>query len=171
MRSQKHKTQEHDVALIGNCIASVLLGCCQRQLTSLSSMIVLQPPLLCEGWGGHPLCLSGDSFALVDLHCVCDDVTVVCIAFVCALVCYILIVGAMWKFPLLLCQHLVQTKHEFDLVFQAEQRTVRLQDGLEHAVWTQSDWLCCGQFTSGWCSVKQVATWLASKNTESVHVT
>ena len=24
-------------------------------------MIVLQPPLLCEGWGGRPLCLSGDS--------------------------------------------------------------------------------------------------------------
>ena len=35
---------------------------------SLSSMIVLQPPLLCEGWGGHPLCLSGDSSVLIDLH-------------------------------------------------------------------------------------------------------
>ena len=27
------------------------------QLTSLSSMIVLQPPLLCKEWGGHPLCV------------------------------------------------------------------------------------------------------------------
>ena len=33
----------------------VLLGCCQLQLTSLSSIIVLQPNLLCKGWGGHPL--------------------------------------------------------------------------------------------------------------------
>ena len=32
------------------------------------SVIVLQPPLLCEGWGGHPLCLSGDSPVLMDLH-------------------------------------------------------------------------------------------------------
>ena len=30
-------------------------GCCRLQLTSLSSMTVLQPPLLCVGWGGHPL--------------------------------------------------------------------------------------------------------------------
>ena len=44
----------------------VLLGCCRLQLTSLSSMIVLQPPLLCEGWGGHPLCLSGDSSVVMD---------------------------------------------------------------------------------------------------------
>ena len=35
-----------------------LLGCCQLQLTSLSSMIVLQPPLLCERWDGHLLCLG-----------------------------------------------------------------------------------------------------------------
>ena len=33
-----------------------------------SSTIVLQPPLLCEGWGGHPLCLSGDSSVLNNLH-------------------------------------------------------------------------------------------------------
>ena len=32
-------------------------------------MIVLQSPLLCEGRGGHPLCLSGDSSVLMDLHC------------------------------------------------------------------------------------------------------
>ena len=39
----------------------VLLGCYCLQLTSLSSVIVLQLQLLCEGWVGHPLCLSGDS--------------------------------------------------------------------------------------------------------------
>ena len=49
----------------------VLLGCCRLQLTSLSSVIVLQPPLLCEGWGGHPLCLSGYSSVLIDLHWPC----------------------------------------------------------------------------------------------------
>ena len=43
-------------------------GCCRLHLTSLSSMIVLQLPLLCEGWGGRPLCLSGDSSVLMDLH-------------------------------------------------------------------------------------------------------
>ena len=41
-------------------------------LTSLTSMIVLQPPLLCEGWGGHPLCLSGYSSVLMDLHWPCS---------------------------------------------------------------------------------------------------
>ena len=50
----------------------VLLGCCRLQLTSLSSMIVLQPPFLCEGWGGHPLCLSGDNSVLMDLYWTCD---------------------------------------------------------------------------------------------------
>ena len=45
----------HPLCLLG----PVLQGCCQLQLTSLSSVIVLQPPLLCEGWGGHPLCLFG----------------------------------------------------------------------------------------------------------------
>ena len=40
-------------------LGPVLLWCCQLQLTSLYSIIVLQPPLLCEGWAGHPLCLSG----------------------------------------------------------------------------------------------------------------
>ena len=36
-------------------------------------MVVLQPPLLCEGWGGHPLCLpglSGDNPVLMDLNTV-----------------------------------------------------------------------------------------------------
>ena len=47
-------------------------GCCRLQLTSLSSMIVLQPKLLCKGWGGHPLCLSGDSSLLMDLHWPCS---------------------------------------------------------------------------------------------------
>ena len=32
------------------------------------SLIVQQPKLLCKGWGGPPLCLSGDSSVLVDLH-------------------------------------------------------------------------------------------------------
>ena len=32
-------------------------------------MNVLQPLLVCEGWGGHPLCLSEDSSVLMDLHC------------------------------------------------------------------------------------------------------
>ena len=47
---------------------------CQTRLqpTSLSSLIVLQPPLLCERWGGHPLCLSRDGPALMDLHWSCD---------------------------------------------------------------------------------------------------
>ena len=49
----------------------VLLGCCWLQLTSLSSMIVLQPPFLCEGWGGHPLCVPGDSSVLMDLNWPC----------------------------------------------------------------------------------------------------
>ena len=35
-------------------------------------MIVLQPPLLGEEWGAHPLCLSGDSPVLMDLHWPCD---------------------------------------------------------------------------------------------------
>ena len=35
-------------------------------------MIVLQPPPLCEGWGGRPLCVSGDSSVLMDLHWACD---------------------------------------------------------------------------------------------------
>ena len=45
---------------------------CPLTSVSLSSMIVLQPPLLCEGWGGHPLCLSGDGSVLMDLHWPCD---------------------------------------------------------------------------------------------------
>ena len=49
-------------------LGPVLLGYCQPQLTSLSFMIVLQPPHLCEGWGGRPLYLSGDSSVLMDLH-------------------------------------------------------------------------------------------------------
>ena len=35
-------------------------------------MIVLQPPVLCEGWGGHSLCLSGDNSVLMDLHWPCS---------------------------------------------------------------------------------------------------
>ena len=49
----------------------VLLGCCQLQVTSLYSMIVLQSPLLCGGWGGRPLCLDWDSSVLMDLHWPC----------------------------------------------------------------------------------------------------
>ena len=45
-------------------LGPVLMGCCRLQLTYLSSVILPQPPLLCEGWGGHPLCLSGDSTVL-----------------------------------------------------------------------------------------------------------
>ena len=36
-------------------LGPILLGCCQFQLTPLSSIIVLQLLLLCEGWGGCPL--------------------------------------------------------------------------------------------------------------------
>ena len=43
-------------------------GMLLTQLTFPSSMIVLQPPLLYEGWGDHPLCLSGDRSILMDLH-------------------------------------------------------------------------------------------------------
>ena len=53
-------------------LGPVLLGCCRLQLTSLSSMNVLQPPILCEGWGGHPLRLSGNSSILMDLHWPCS---------------------------------------------------------------------------------------------------
>ena len=35
-------------------------------------MIVLQPPLFCKGRGGHPLCVSGDSSVLMDLHWRCS---------------------------------------------------------------------------------------------------
>ena len=49
-------------------LGPVQLGCCRLQLTSLFSMIELQPSFLCEGWDGHPLCLSGDSSVLMDLH-------------------------------------------------------------------------------------------------------
>ena len=47
-----------------------MLGWCQLQLTSLTLMNVLQSPLLNEGWGGRPLCLSGDGgcSVLMDLH-------------------------------------------------------------------------------------------------------
>ena len=58
----------HPLHLLG----PVLLGCCRLQLTSLTSMIVLQPPLLFEGWGGRPLCLSGDSPVLMDLYWPCN---------------------------------------------------------------------------------------------------
>ena len=53
-------------------LGPVLLECCRLQPTSLSSMIVLQPPLLCEGWGGRPLCLSGDCSVLTNLSWPCD---------------------------------------------------------------------------------------------------
>ena len=39
---------------------------------SISAMILLQPPLLCEGWGGHPLCLSGYSSVQMDFHWPCS---------------------------------------------------------------------------------------------------
>ena len=73
--------------LLLHLLGPVLLGCCQLRLTSLSSMIILQPlllcegpsgwqgskyQLLCEGWGGRPLCLSGDSSVLIDLRWSCD---------------------------------------------------------------------------------------------------
>ena len=58
----------HPLHLLG----PVLLGCCRLQPTSLSSVIVLQPPLLCEGLGGHPLCLSGNNPVLMDLHWPCN---------------------------------------------------------------------------------------------------
>ena len=58
----------HPLHLLG----PVLLGCCRLQLTSLSSVIALQPPLHCEGWGDHPMRLSGDSPVLMDLHWPCD---------------------------------------------------------------------------------------------------
>ena len=51
----------HPFHLLGH----VLLGCCRLKLTST---IVMQPSLLCEGWGGHPVCLSGDSSVLMFLH-------------------------------------------------------------------------------------------------------
>ena len=53
-------------------LGSVLLECCQLQLISLSSVIVLHPLLLCEGWGGCPLCLTRDNSVLMDLHWPCD---------------------------------------------------------------------------------------------------
>ena len=47
-------------------------------------MIILQSPLLCKGWGGHPLCPSRDSSVLMDLHWPCD----------CAAQCSILSIGS-----------------------------------------------------------------------------
>ena len=40
----------------------------------LSSVIELQPPLLCEGWDGRPLSPSGDSSVLMDLHWPCGRI-------------------------------------------------------------------------------------------------
>ena len=57
----------HPLHLLG----PVLLWCCRLQLTSLYLMIVLQPPLPCEGRDG-PLCLYGDSSVLMDLRWPCD---------------------------------------------------------------------------------------------------
>ena len=51
-------------------------------------MIVLQPQLLCEGWGGHPLYLSGDSSVLMDPHSVIGLVVVQLRAVFCPLVQY-----------------------------------------------------------------------------------
>ena len=42
-------------------LGAILLGCFWLQLISLSSVIVLQPPHLCKGWGGHPLSDWGQS--------------------------------------------------------------------------------------------------------------
>ena len=39
------------------------------------SVIALQSPLLFEGWGGHSLCLSGDTPVLMELHWPCDCTT------------------------------------------------------------------------------------------------
>ena len=49
-------------------LGPLLLGCCRLQLIFLSSVIVLQPPFLCEGWVGRPLCLSEDSSVQMDLR-------------------------------------------------------------------------------------------------------
>ena len=54
-------------------LGPVLLRCCQLQLTSLSSTIALQ--LLCKGWGGRHLCLSGDGSVLMDLCWPCNCTT------------------------------------------------------------------------------------------------
>ena len=53
-------------------LGPVLLGCCRLQLTSLSSVIVPQPPLPCEEWGGRTLWVSVDSSLIVDLRWSCD---------------------------------------------------------------------------------------------------
>ena len=53
-------------------LAPALLGCCWLQLTSISPMTVLQPPLLCKGWGGCSLHLSGDSSVVMDFCWPCD---------------------------------------------------------------------------------------------------
>ena len=49
-------------------LGPALPGCCKLQLTSISSVIVLQRSCLCEEWGGRFLCLSGDCSVLMDLH-------------------------------------------------------------------------------------------------------
>ena len=51
---------------------TVLLGCSQLRLTSLSSLIVLYPPLLREGCGGRPNRVSGASSVVIDLRWPCD---------------------------------------------------------------------------------------------------
>ena len=58
--------------LLLHLLGPVLLECCQVQPTSLSSVIVLQPPRLCEGWGVRALCRPGDSSVVMDLLWPCD---------------------------------------------------------------------------------------------------
>ena len=54
----------HPLHLLG----PVLLWCCRFQPTSLSSNIVLQPPLLCKRWGGHLcVCLGTVQYWLISI--------------------------------------------------------------------------------------------------------
>ena len=59
---------EEQWLLLFHLLGPVLLGCCQLKLTSLSCIIVLQPPLLCGGWDDHFLCLFRDGSVPMDLR-------------------------------------------------------------------------------------------------------
>ena len=65
------RLSEEQRLLLLHLLEPVLLGYCQHQLTALSSIVILHPPLLCEGWGSRPLCLTGDSSVLKDLRWSC----------------------------------------------------------------------------------------------------
>ena len=67
-------------------VVEVVIICSPPTLTSSARMMstpadlpffsdCIAAPHICEGWSGHPLCLSVDSLVLMDLHWPCDCTT------------------------------------------------------------------------------------------------